>query len=414
MPGMTRMRDTGTATAVSVAMQMPMAGGPLRIPMQRSGSGTSWVPDASQMRAIVSAIGGWNVMVHGDVFVQYDDQQNPAGTHRGGKQLGSVNWAMIAGSRTLAGGALNLRGMFSAEPFTVGSRGYPLLLQSGEDYNGHVLHDRQHPHDLFMELAALYDRPVSDKLVISLYAAPVGEPAIGPVAFPHRPSAASDPFAPISHHWQDATHISFGVITAGVYTRAVKIEGSIFNGREPDQIRTNFDYEGRSFDSYAGRLTVNPDSSWTLSGSCAFLKSPEQLEPQTSAHGIVAAAMYVRPVGIAGSWASSLIYGANKFSGDATLWNSVLAETNVDLGNRNTCFGRAELVQKSDADLAISGDVLGTSPTVGSSPYVSAEQYALTGTVAPRVFSVAETTVGYVRELSARAHGGIGLEWQRQ
>ena len=37
--------------------------------------------------------------------------------------------------------------------------------------------------------------------------------------FMHRPSAADDPFAPLGHHWQDATHEAFGVVTTGL-TRA--------------------------------------------------------------------------------------------------------------------------------------------------------------------------------------------------
>src|SRR5213593_4131529 len=170
------------------------------------------------------------------------------------------------------------------EPWTIGARGYPLLLQSGESYGGTPLHDRQHPHDLFMELAALYERPVGRDLGLSVYLAPVGEPAVGPVAFPHRPSAADDPLAPISHHWQDGTHITFGVVTAGVFTRDVKLEASWFNGREPDENRTDFDYAGRRLDSYSGRLTVNPGPRWSFSAWYAYLKSPEGLHPDESLH----------------------------------------------------------------------------------------------------------------------------------
>ena len=402
MPGMKGVSDTAQASAQTA---MAMDGAPLGIPMERNGSGTSWLPDATPMHAFNAALGGWNVMLHGIAFVQYDDQQNPNGSHRGDTQLGSVNWAMLAASHPLAGGLLGLRGMFSAEPLTVGSRGYPLLLQSGEAYDGQPLHDRQHPHDLFMELAALYDHAVSDHLAVSLYVAPVGEPAIGPVAFPHRPSAESDPLAPIGHHWQDATHISFGVITAGIYTHAMRIEGSIFNGREPDQIRTNFDYKGRSLDSYAGRITVNPDAQWSLSASYAFLKSPEQLEPTISAHRIVASAMYERPFGVAGSWASTLIYGANKHAGDRTLSNSALAETNLDLGDRNTLFARSELVQKSLNDLAVSPDVLVTQPAAP----VSEAQYVPPGTGDAPTLDVGELTLGYLRELTSPGTMGIAV-----
>src|SRR6266850_1933961 len=186
---------------------MEMHEGPLGIPETRMGSGTSWLPDASPMHAAHHTLGRSTLMLHGK------------GGSRGSNQLGIVNWGMVAASRPLGGGQLQLRAMLSAEPWTIGSRGYPLLVQSGESYQGAPLHDRQHPHDLFMELAALYERPVAGNLGLSLYLAPVGEPAVGPVAFPHRPSAADDPLAPISHHWQDGTHITFGVVTVGVFTR---------------------------------------------------------------------------------------------------------------------------------------------------------------------------------------------------
>src|SRR2546429_8873862 len=169
-------------------------------------------------------------MCTGGVFLRSDDQGGPGGGSRGGV----VNWGLLAGSRGASGGRLHLRLMLSAEPFTIGARGYPLLLQTGEEYGGAPLVDRQHPHDLFMELAALYERRIADNLAASIYLAPVGEPALGPPAFPHRPSASSDPLAPLSHHWQDATHITVGGITAGLFPRTVKAEGSAFKGPEPD------------------------------------------------------------------------------------------------------------------------------------------------------------------------------------
>src|SRR3989440_1327625 len=232
---------SGAAPSLRAQMHMEhpmeMNAGPLGVPETRMGSGTSWLPDASPMHAAHYMLGRWTLMLHGKGFFQYDCQ----GGWRGSNQLGIVNWAMAAASRSLGGGQLQVRAMLSAEPWTVGSRGYPLLVQSGESYQGVPLHDRQHPHDLFMELAALYERPVARNVGLSLYLAPVGEPAVGPVAFPHRPSAADDPLAPISHHWQDGTHITFGVVTAGGVTRAGKREGSWWNGREPAGHRTGFD-----------------------------------------------------------------------------------------------------------------------------------------------------------------------------
>jgi hypothetical protein len=335
MPNMPRM----------LGMEARMAG-VLGIPHTRLGSGTSWQPQTAPHYGWHFVRGSWTLMVHGVAYAEYDRQ---LGT-RGDDQLGSINWGMLMAMHSLWGGMLHLHGMLSAEPATIGSRGYPLLLQSGESYRGLPLHDRQHPHDLFMEAAALYEHPVARDLALSLYVAPVGEPAIGPVAFPHRPSAASDPLAPLGHHWQDATHITFGVLTLGVFSRTWKVEGSIFNGREPDEHRT--DIEVRTLDSYAARIFYNPNENWSYSASAAYLASPEVLQPQESMHRYAASIMNTRLLGARGEWSSSLIYGANAVQG-SPLANSALIETDVSLDGVNTFFGRAELVQKSAQDLAV-------------------------------------------------------------
>src|SRR6266513_4109871 len=331
------VRPSDLSAQMDMQHPMEMQAGPLGIPETRMGSGTSWLPDASPMHAAHHMLGRWTLMLHGKGFPQYAWQ----GGSRGSNQMGIVNWAMAVASRPLGGGQLQLRSMLSAEPWTIGSRGYPLLVQSGESYHGAPLHDRQHPHDLFMELATLYERPVARNLGLSLYLAPVGEPAVGPVAFPHRPSTADDPLAPISHHWQDGTHITFGVVTAGVFTRSVKLEASWFNGREPDEHRTNFDYAGRRLDSYSARLTVNPGPRWSLSTWYAYLKSPEGLHPDESLHRIGAAALTTQPVGAKGTWASGLIYGANDQIGPGPLASSIVLESTVDLDGRNALFGLA-------------------------------------------------------------------------
>ena len=328
---------------------MQMDVGLLGIPESRMGSGTSWLPDASPMHAAHIMLGDWTLMLHGQGFVQYDRQ----GGSRGGDQLGVINWAMAAASRRIGGGRLELRSMLSAEPWTIGSRGYPLLVQSGEAYQGAPLHDRQHPHDFFMELAALYERPVARNLGLSLYLAPVGEPAVGPVAFPHRPSAADDPLAPIAHHWQDGTHITFGVVTAGVFTRTVKLEGSWFNGREPDEQRTGFDYAGRRLDSYGARLIVNPGPRWSISAWYGYLKSPEVLHPDESLHRYGVAALTTQAFGRRGRWASALIWGASDPIGSGRASHSVVLESDLDLDETNAVYGRVEYVRKSAADLVI-------------------------------------------------------------
>src|SRR5881409_2969395 len=341
---------------------MEMHAGPLGIPETRMGSGTSWLPDASPMHAAHVMIGSWTLMLHGRGFFQYDWQ----GGSRGSNQLGIVNWGMAAASRPLGGGQLQLRAMLSAEPWTIGGRGYPLLVQSGESYQGAPLHDRQHPHDLFMELAALYERPVARNLGLSLYLAPVGEPAVGPVAFPHRPSAGDDPLAPISHHWQDGTHITFGVVTAGVFTRNAKLEASWFNGREPDENRANFDYAGRRLDSYSARLTVNPGPRWSLSTWYAYLKSSEGLHPDESLHRFGVSALTTQPFGKDGRWASALIWGANDPLGSGRVSNSVALESSIDLDRMNTIFGRAEYVRKSAEDLVVPAAPAGATYDVGA------------------------------------------------
>jgi len=159
--------------------------------------------------------------------------------------------------------------------------------------------------------------------------------------------------APISHHWQDGTHITFGVVTAGVFTRNVKLEASWFNGREPDENRTNLDYTGRRLDSYSARLTVNPGPRWSLSTWYAYLKSPEGLHPDESLHRIGASALTTQPVGTKGTWSSGLIYGGNDQIGPGPLASSVVLESTLDLDGTNAFFGRAEYVRKSAAELVI-------------------------------------------------------------
>src|SRR5881396_53576 len=344
------VRPSGALWA-QMHMPHPTSGpeAPLGIPETRLGSGTSWLPDSSPMHASHFTLGAWTLMVHGSAFLQYDRQ----GGTRGEDQVALLDWAMLAASRSLAGGQLDLRGMLSTDPWGVGSAGYPLLLQTGESNRGVPPHDHQHPHDLFMEVAALYRRAVAKNLGASLYLAPVGEPAVGPVAFPHRPSAADDPLAPISHHWQDGTHITFGVVTAGVFTRSAKLEGSWFNGREPDEHRTGFDYSGRRLDSYSARLTVNPDPRWSVSAWYGYLKSPEVLHPDESLHRYGVAALTTQALGQRGQWATALIWGANDPIGLGGPSSSVVLESTLELGETNALFGRAEYVRKSAQELDI-------------------------------------------------------------
>jgi hypothetical protein len=331
----------------------PMPDRPFGIPMTRMGSGTAWLPDASAMRAWHFGAGPWMLMLHGDAFLQYDHQGGPRGTD----QLGSINWGMLMAMRQVGGGTLHLHGMASAEPLTIGAAGYPLLLQSGETYRGLPLHDRQHPHDLFMELSAMYERRVSRGLGVMLYIAPVGEPAIGPVAYMHRPSALNDPFAPLGHHWTDATHITYGVLSAGVFTRSVKLEGTLFNGREPDEDRYDFDFH--PLDSYGARLSVNPSPHWALSASYGYLVEPEAVRPGENQHRLGASILHTVRLGRQVEWASALVYGANRHvppGGASGEWeHSVMVESNFQVDRANSVFARAEYVRKSGEDLALAG-----------------------------------------------------------
>ena len=375
-----------TATADSMpmdSMQRMMPERPFGIPMTRMGSGTAWLPDASAMRAWHFMAGSWMLMVHGDAFLQYDYQDGP----RGANQLGSINWGMLMAMRQVGGGTLHLHGMASAEPLTIGAGGYPLLVQTGETYQGEPLNDRQHPHDLFMELSALYERAISRGLGAMLYVAPVGEPGIGPVAYMHRPSALNDPFAPLAHHWTDATHITYGVLTAGLFTKHVKLEGTLFNGREPDEERYDFDFH--PLDSYGARLSVNPTSHWAVTASYGYLKEPEALHPEDNQHRLGASVLHTVRLGRQGEWASALVYGANKHvepSGVKGPWeHSVMAESNVQLDAANSVFGRVEYVRKSGEELSLP-DAL------------SAEEY-----------DIGNLSLGYIREFARYRGATFGL-----
>jgi hypothetical protein len=324
-----------------------MMGGALGNPESRDGSGTAWLPDASPMYSVHAPAGSWSLMFHGNAFLEYIDEGGP----RGESQFGSVNWGMGMASHSLFRGTLALRAMASAEPFTVGECGFPQLLQSGESCNGTALHDRQHPHDLFMEIAAKYDRAVAEGVGIELYGGPVAEPALGPVAFPHRPSAMASPSAPISHHWLDASHISFGSVTAGVFGRQWKAEGSVFNGREPDENRYDFDFA--PMDSYAGRLSFLPTESWALQLSAGHLEEAEPGEHGVGAVDIdryTASAAHSRLLGASGVWASTVAWGRNVEGARGT--NAFLAESTLERG-QNVLFGRAEWVEKTGHDLAL-------------------------------------------------------------
>ncbi|MGE5049586.1 MAG: hypothetical protein ACM3PC_13495 [Deltaproteobacteria bacterium] len=321
---------------------------PLSLPHSREGSGTSWIPDASPVFANHFMAGDWMLMLHYAVTAGYDDQWSD----RGSRRFTSTNWVMGMASHPLLGGDLGARAMLSLEPATAGGElQLPLLLQSGETYGGLPLHDRQHPHDLFMEVAALYRRPLGEASGVELYGAAAGEPALGPTAFMHRPSAMSNPFPPIGHHWQDSTHISFGVLTAGLYTGLAKLEGSLFHGREPDENRWDFDFG--ALDSWAGRLSLNPTPRTSFQVSYGYVNSPEAARPEESLHRVTASGSCSLPLLRDGTLSLTALWGRNLEAGHAS--DSALAEANFDLDGRNAPFVRFEYVQKTGHDLVVPG-----------------------------------------------------------
>ena len=373
----TRRMPAGPSMAGMNMMDMSSV---LGIGMNRMGSGTAWIPDAVPLPARDMMAGGWNLHLHGTAFAQYDRQGGP----RGDTQVGALSWGMIMATRATLGGQLQLRGMLSLDAAGVGRSGYPLLLQTGEELDGKPLHDRQHPHDFFMEVAALYRRAISRTVGVELYVAPSGEPALGPPAFMHRASATDDPFAPIGHHWQDASHISFGVVTAGVFTHAIKLEASAFNGRDPDEHRWGIDLN--SLQSYSARFTVNPDSQWSLSAGFGFIRMPEPADATHSMHRFVISAQHSERQSENRAFALTALWGAVAHSDELGLANSGLIEGEWTLDSRNALFGRVEYVQKTAEELQVT-----------NSP------------VTRRAFDVGSISGGYTRELFGGRAATLGL-----
>lgn len=317
--------------------------------MARDGSGTSWQPDTTPMYAVHASRGGWQLMAHENLFVQYLHESG----ERGADQGGSINWFMGMAQRPLGKGRVQFNGMVSLEPFTIRGCGYPDLLASGEQCDGEAIHDRQHPHDLFMELSAHYDAPLARGLRWEIYGGPAAEPALGPVAFPHRLSAMPNPSAPIAHHWLDATHVAFGVVTGGVYGARWKAEASVFNGREPDEHRTGLDIA--ALDSVSARLTYLPARAVALQVSAGRLTEAEAGAagaPRVDLTRVTASATFHTGLGANGVWASTLAWGRNAETGHAS--QAFLAETSVTWRDRDVWFGRFETAGKTGHDLHLS------------------------------------------------------------
>ena len=315
------------------------------MPSAHISSGTGWQPAASAAPMWMKSLDGWDVMAHGVVFVDYNQQGGP----RGEGKAESVNWLMVMEQHRLGEGTILFREMFSAEPLTAPHPGFPELFQTGETYHGQPLVDHQHPHNVFSELALEYTRPLADKVSWLFYGAAAGEPALGPVAYVHRVSASELPMAPLSHHLQDSTHISFGVLTTGLVVSRFKVEGSVFNGREPNEQRYSIQFA--PLDSWSARLSVAPSRNWTVQYSYGRLEQPEALEPGSQRRQ-TASVEYVRPLGggklAAGSWATSLVWGRVHKEAINHNLNSYLLETTLNFRARDYGFSRLELVDKDE------------------------------------------------------------------
>ena len=350
-------------------------------PMNREGSGTSWIPDSSPIYGYIKMFGDDMLMLHGAVFPRY----TYVSSDRGDDRIDAPNWIMAMFSHSLAENTqLGLRAMMSLDLITEQGRGYPLLLQTGESWHDQPLHDRQHPHDLFDELSFSMSQKISDDFSGYIYFGYPGEPALGPPVFMHRPSAMDDPDAPIGHHWLDSTHATFGVATAGVQWRNVKLEGSVFTGREPDENR--YDFDRARLDSYSGRISWNPTRDLALQVSHAYIESPEALEPDVNRHRTTASLIYNRVLGPDSNWATSLVWGQNDDSHEGKT-ESVLLETDYQR-ERDTVYGRWERVEKSGHELVLARVELN------------------------EIFPVNAASIGYIRDLSHGNKIDIGLGGQ--
>lgn len=344
--------------------------------MMREASGTSWQPDSSPHSGIMGMSGEWQTMIHGFVNAVYDHQGGP----RGDDKSFSASMLMLMGQRPLGSGTLGLRGMFSLDPL-MGKDGYPLLFQTGETANGVTpLIDRQHPHNFFMELATSYSLPLGERDSVYVYAGLPGEPALGPPAFMHRFSGVDNPEAPITHHWMDSTHITNGVVTLGYVRDRLKIEASLFHGREPDQYR--YRIEPGKLDSQSVRLSYNPNESWSLQVSHGRIKSPEALSPEVDVRRTTASASYnVRLAG--GLWQTTGAWGRNAGHHGKSL-DGYLLESAASIAGKHTFFGRIERVEK---DELFEEDT----PQAGQS------------------FTVTKLSLGYIRDFDVASQVKLGI-----
>ncbi len=309
--------------------------------LMNMGSGTSVNPNSWSMPMLMPHAGSWNFMVMGQAFFVNTQQSSP----RGGDKFYSPNAFMFAAGHNLGRGSIQIESMLSLEALTVTDRRYPLLFQTGETAYGEHLVDAQHPHNSFMSFGVHYARPLGEKTMLQLYYAPVGDPAIGPVAFPHRASAYEFPQATLSHHWQDSTHITGNVATVGIKHDWLRLEASGFHGMEPGENRWRIPWG--SMDSWSGRVSVTPANDWLFQVSTGRLTHPEEHEPGDVVR-TTASVQYSRPAGNGFSWSTSLIWGRNHSTYTGRNANSYLLETLYPFLGKNFATARIEYVDKDE------------------------------------------------------------------
>ena len=303
-------------------------------------SGSAWQPLSVPMHVWSRQLGSWTLMAHGALFLAYNQQGGP----RGVGKFEAPNWLMLMEQHSLGGGSIQFREMLSAEPLTTPHGGFPQLFQTGETYKGVPLVDRQHPHDVFGELAVLITLPVTERVRWEFYGGPAGEPAFGPVTYLHRVSASELEAAPLGHHLQDSTHTSFGVVTSGFIIDRLKIEGSVFNGHEPNEQRWSIQLG--TLDSWSVRGTVAPVRNWVAQYSYGLLVHPEALEPGSQRRQ--SASIEYNRLLPNGYWATSVIWGRVQKDFEAFPLNSYLLESTVNFFQRNYAYTRMELVDKDE------------------------------------------------------------------
>jgi hypothetical protein len=332
-------------------MEVPMIHAfSLNLPMTRNGSGTAWLPDASPMYGNMFHTRKWMFMAHGSIFLRYNNQDFTKKGNRGDSRFDAPTWFMFMGQRKVGSkGLFHFSSMVSLDPMIEGGKGYPLLFQTGETFKGQPLVDRQHPHDLFSELAVSYAHAFSKDIDAFVYLGYPGEPALGPVTFMHRPSALDNPNSPISHHWVDATHITFGVATIGIRAGKFKLEGSSFTGREPDENRYNFDKP--RFDSWSARLSFNPSANWSLQVSRGYVKSPEATHPEENVSKTTASAIYSVQTSNHNRINLTALWGMNK-SQNHESENALLLEGSWRI-KKSAIYTRYEFTEKSGGELLL-------------------------------------------------------------